>query len=156
MRLFPIIVLMLATIGSPCVATTIATDGFSMAADTQGTRGYTKLFHHKKLERIDGFVVGCAGNVVDIKKFKAWFKNRSQGKPKLKSMSALVMDKNCVWLYDESCIPEAVFPPYAIGTGSRPALGAMKAGANAERAVRISTEIDLFTGGDVDVMKPED
>lgn len=44
-------------------------------------------------------------------------------------------------------------PPFALGIGSDYAMGAILAGASAERAVEIACELDTHCGGEIVVME---
>lgn len=133
----------------PVWCTTIAYDGKHIAADSQITQGTTKFFGNKLIQ-IGTDVVGCCGLCSDIEKFKSWYKDRRQPKPDLTSFSALVLlPSGRCYRYDEELDRTEVLAPYAIGTGKEAALGALKAGVCAKRAIEIAREVDLYTGGDV-------
>ena len=48
--------------------------------------------------------------------------------------------------------PERITYPYTVGTGYEYAMGALKAGASAQRAVEIACEIDIHSGGEIQVV----
>ena len=65
----------------------------------------------------------------------------------------LVIDRKGARSYGhEAPYAELVPYPYALGTGNEYALGALKAGASAEEAVRIACEIDIHSGGEIQVV----
>lgn len=134
-------------------ATTIAFDGKEMAADSQMTVGSWMMFTPEKLTRIDGDVIGCAGNCEEIVKFKIWYRDRTRPFPKMKgSFEAICWTKDGLMRYTTSGVPIKFNPPYALGSGSDIAMGAMKAGVGARRAVEIATETDIYSGGHVFTM----
>src|ERR1041385_8755305 len=122
---------LLISIAPPAEATVIVFDGKSLAADSQMTMGQAKYLHMQKLVRIGQYVVGCAGDCSDIRKFRGWFADQKKPKPKLECMSELVLSKLGCWKYDEDCDPVQITRPFAIGTGRVAAMAAMKAGATA-------------------------
>ncbi len=143
---------MLVVLGSPSsCATTIAFDGKALAADSQSSAitGF-KVTGRKKIVKINECLIGSAGYVSDIKKFQEWFTDPCQRKPRLESFSAIVvMPGGDAYEYDESCIGNEIKAPFAIGSGAKAALAAMKAGAGARRAVEIASEVDIYTGGEI-------
>lgn len=150
----PVIALLL--LAQPCLGSTIATDGKSMAGDSQITHGNTSktLAPNGKVEKINGFIVGCVGDCADIKRFKQWFRQPNSSRPELDDLSALVLSKQGVWEYDETLIPTRVKVPVAIGTGKVAAMAAMKAGASVKKAVAIAAELDIYTSLPVTELTP--
>ena len=145
-----LIALLLAT---PAYSTTIACDGKSMASDSQATTGTTKQLHFQKLYRINGFIVGCAGDVEAIKQFRKWFGDQKRPKPKFKEhFDALVFNQFGCFKYDETLQKSLVKTPCAIGTGGCFAEMSMRAGDSADKAVEYAEQIDLYSSGDIQVM----
>lgn len=140
--------------------TTIATDGKTIAADTLAVGRWKDSKRVQKVHSINGCLVGGAGELVEILRFKDWFEAGcpEDNKPDLEdSFSALVLypdgtAKACyhkLYFYD-------VGLPYAIGSGAEYAMGAMVAGATPEEAVIVASMLDNNTNDDVIVMGFED
>lgn len=148
--------LLLLSLALPSSATTIAFDGKTVAADSQITMGESKALNGHKLVRINGCVVGCAGDVVNIDKFKRWFRDQKQPKPKLSNqfVAIVVAPGGLCTEYFSDLTCTTAQPPHAIGTGSDCARAAMAMGASAKRAVEIARDIDLYTGGTIVEMTP--
>lgn len=144
-------IVLLMFLCQPAFGTTIAYDGSCLASDSQRSYGPYKAHQAVKLERIGLLYVGCAGAVSDIKRFKLWLRTGGP-KPKLRNVRALVFDGTQCMEYDETCLPNEVRAPYAIGSGAPEAMAAMMAGASGVRAIEITEQLDLFTGGPVQRM----
>lgn len=133
--------------------TTIATDGKSMAGDGQAEIAETIMVsNRRKVYRTDeGVIIGCAGNSVDAKRFRAWFGTKGP-KPRFKSIQALVLyPSGKLEYWNEEMEPTEMTAPAAIGSGMDFALGAMGAGASPAEAVKIAATRDPFSGGDITV-----
>lgn len=130
--------------------TTIATDGKTMAADTQQHGQYIDQFVLQKIQLIDKSLVGVAGNTLCAQLFFQWLWNKkSEDEPILgKTFEALIIGRVVLYM-NKRLIPIEVGAPAAIGSGARYAMGAMLAGATPEEAVRIAMQLDPFTGGEV-------
>jgi ATP-dependent protease HslVU (ClpYQ) peptidase subunit len=133
--------------------TTIACDGISMAGDGRTLSANDIVLCHgspKVLRLKDGSLLGCAGTS-DVKhKLRDWLEQGAEGPfPKIKgAFSAMLLLPNGEGRYfneDEKWI--AMEFPFAIGSGSEIALGAMDAGASPEEAVEIACRRDPFSGG---------
>lgn len=130
--------------------TTIATDGKTIAADTQQCGNFIAPVPVRKLWRIGGRLVGMAGAIEDYLLFLEWLKSpKSRDKPTLgKHFEALVVEKR-VEVFYRSLIPVEVGAPAAIGSGSSFAMGAMLQGASPASAIRVAIKLDPYTGGKV-------
>ena len=132
--------------------TTIACDGKSMSADSRETAGDTIISDSvdKLFELPNGTIVGCAGEVSDIFKFKEWLEADDGTKPpNFKKMSALLLhaDGRLQLFEDGMLMPEKA--PTAIGTGFLSALTALDMGATTKKAVQMAMKRDVFSGGRV-------
>lgn len=112
-----------------------------MAADSSCFVDDTAIHGMKKVHRIGGGLVGCAGNVASIDAFVRWLRDGAidGDYPLMESLEAIVVDpRGRVSAYDDnSAEPIEVRAPYcAIGSGRDFALGALHAGADARGAVR--------------------
>jgi hypothetical protein len=146
--------------------TTIAWDGRSIAADSQityegdasGTRKHkcaTKLF--RKTVVVDGdaeeVIMAVQGEASAANLFVKWFDGTDKEPPEIfaynpPDFTCLVWFKHGLYEYDAYCVGEQVTEPfYAIGSGSKAALGAMHMGANALKAVQVAAEVDPYTMG---------
>jgi len=151
-----VLILFFSTIGDAS-ATTIAWDGNNFACDSQITCDSIKEQAATcKITWINGDLVGAAGEVRQIQLFKRWYANQSRPYPKLDDeFNALVLTPRGAFIYDNKLPRRLVKAPYAIGSGKQIALGAMKAGVTAFKAVDIATETDLYTGKPVRVFPYE-
>lgn len=136
--------------------TTIAVSRNQMAADQRVTDG-NRRFRGKKIRRIGGAVVGCAGDGASIAKFIRWLEEGQQDDPpkfaKDAELEAIVLTPAGIFAYGTDCVPEEVLDPfYACGTGAEAALGAMHMGADPRRAVEVAALVDNSTGGPIDVI----
>lgn len=50
-------------------------------------------------------------------------------------------------------VEESDKPYHGIGSGSRYAIGAMAAGKSIKKAIQVAAELDLYTGGELKVLK---
>ena len=134
--------------------TTICTDGLSMAADSRGTTGdIVTSSKAKKLHRLpDGSIIGSAGVTKDcLRAIDAI----ADGKEYDGDYTLLrLMPDGKVLKYECCTYGMESELPATIGTGREVALGAMLAGANPKRAVTIAASCDVYTGGDVSVLRP--
>lgn len=115
----------------------------------------------KKVLRItapDGrkFLVGCSGCAYASTSFVAWLQGGD--KPSLASdveFCAMVVDeRRRVWMLGRELVYLQInMPQWAIGSGADYALGAMAAGADPERAVRIASRLDVSCGLGVNVVR---
>jgi hypothetical protein len=136
--------------------TTVVTDGKVMVADAQLTDGGMPAKFHGKIAKINGHLVGGAGNVEDVLLFQQWFENPKGRIPNLsKGFEGLVVSpEGELYTYGRRLIPikmEEDF--YAIGSGFAVAMGAMEAGAGVERACEIACKRDNHSG--IEIVKIE-
>lgn len=131
--------------------TTIATDGKTIAADTQQCGSFITPVQTQKIWRVGNRLVGMTGNIEDYPLFLKWLKSpKSEDKPILgKHFEALVVGKLRVEVFCRSLLPVEVGAPAVVGSGSSFAMGAMLYGASPEEAVRVAIKLDPYTGGKV-------
>ncbi len=140
--------------------TTIAYKDGVMAADTLGMWAGMKI-PTRKIVRIDGGLIGTAGNYVDALRFIEWYEagadrdkipvghNPSYDGP---VFTALVADSCGVTCWSEAFVPDPVLSPFvSIGSGCDAAMAAMHMGASAREAVHVAAKVDYYTNGDVQV-----
>jgi 20S proteasome alpha/beta subunit len=123
--------------------TTVTYDSHSkiMASDSSCFVGSTHILSMRKVWRVGGGLVGCAGDVADILKFVRWIKDGADEDdyPEMGSLEAIVVDPHGVARAYENGHSAGMLirDPYcAIGSGRDVALGAMFAGAGAKTAVQ--------------------
>jgi hypothetical protein len=150
--------------------TTIAWDGRIVAADTLGINGHVTQGPVRKVRESE-----CKRFVYCITGFSAWFDAwiRWFETPALSGVTPapecapkwtggdrdqgnfIVFDRQDGRCWQFGCdlpYPQECVAPAAWGSGESYAMGAMKAGADAERAVGVAMECDVFSGGDIVVM----
>jgi ATP-dependent protease HslVU (ClpYQ) peptidase subunit len=138
--------------------TTIAWDGRRIAADTLVSFDNMKSRYTTKIHRIDGALVACAGKVSDVAHFLTWVRageHPGLNVPTLdESFEAIVIrpfEKGEAVTYGPELNPEPRPAPWSLGSGAKIAMGALLAGADAKRAVEICIDLDIYSGGDIDV-----
>ena len=141
--------------------TIIATDGYSISADSRCTgpsgiiqRPWTKIFPLP-----DGSAIGCCGSAALATILIEWITFSGETadlRPSFISeddFEAIRLYPNGnLFSYGPHCLPEAVPFPYAIGSGSQYAIGALEAGASPQRAVEITTVYDPSCGPPVETL----
>lgn len=138
--------------------TTIAWDGTTLAADRQTTWGGTptrtrKLFRAKASDgRV--FIGGCSGLHHECEAVRRWLQGGHEP-GRLDEVCTMLIDRHRrVWIMNERKLWAPVGRhPWAIGSGSDYALGALEHGATAREAVLIATRLDVNTGKGVDWMR---
>jgi ATP-dependent protease HslVU (ClpYQ) peptidase subunit len=138
--------------------TTIATDGRSMAGDSQMTGGSQVLRFSPKVSRLaDGRIVGACGPTTECIKLVRWI-SEGGDKPELSDeVCAIILnaDGTVDWLDHKLETISGNLVPYAIGSGGDLALGAMLAGASPAQAVAYAASRDVHTGGEITVLAIE-
>lgn len=134
------------------MTTVVYRDGV-LAADSLATLGDTKLHgDYKKINRINGHLIGVAGGVADCATFLDWCRaggELTETKAPEGSYQALVIDPSGKATEVEcgKYLPRMNRTKFhAIGSGAPFALAAMYAGATAVEAVKIATKIDTNSG----------
>lgn len=141
--------------------TTIAYKDGVMAADRQVSNElYLQKSHSVKIQDIDGMLVGTCGNCIGGNMFMAWFRDEVNDDEAIDlfesdaDYEAIVVDEEGIWIYDHLLNREKIdMPYYAVGSGSKVAMALMEAGHDAETAVRIAMNHDLYSGGKLDLLK---
>lgn len=100
-----------------------------------------------KVFRIDGGLLGCAGDSDMIAQFMAWYADKASERPDLTDFEALLINEEGIFYFADSTYPAIVDEPYfAIGTGAPYAIGAMAVGASPTMAVGIACQFDSNSG----------
>lgn len=155
---------------NPASATVIAWDGHILAADSQTTEGAgRKHYWSHKIRHIDHYYVGAAGDLNVIQAFfRTWGKEGREAAEKKaielskagsimddRTIALIIVDEKTknmeLWSSDGEAgqAVQDYGAPYAIGSGSGPAIASMKSGKDAAEAVEITEEIDVYVGGPV-------
>ena len=109
-----------------------------------------------KLFRIGGSIIGVCGDYAQALRFLEWRRNPDArptftGEPNFQALE-LTADGKILW-WGVEMIPIQVSKPfYAIGSGSEYAIGAMSAGRSPKQAVKIASQWDSATGGEIQTM----
>lgn len=132
--------------------TTIAWDGYVLAADKQTTYGGSKYRITNKIEPVAGGYIACAGNVAQIHHFLRWYRGgKKVKKPELVNFTAIMVVRGKLSLWEgDSEIPCRIEECMAEGSGWRWAAAAMDFGKTAVEAVQYAATRDNGTGGGVD------
>lgn len=142
---------------------TVAWDGKVMAADSQCTMGDSKCLDIQKIYRIKDMIVGFSGGWNAITRVRGWIEDGMDPDDRPETNGdvdcLLVIPGRTVMILidvdDKPVFVENIHNLAAIGTGGGIALGAMMAGANAEKAVDLAKEVDLYSGGKTRVINSE-
>lgn len=141
------------------IAVKITDDLIQVASDTQLTGGDTIHGDVIKIVRLGNTIIGGCGDFQEVVKWMKWM---VQGECATELQSAesfsgfIVSSDGVMKCVDNRFIEYQVTNKhgiFAFGTGDRIALGAMRAGATAEEAVQIACELDIYSGGGVDVLE---
>lgn len=147
--------------------TTIACGNRIMVSDSLYTLGDTNWKQKtRKVRKIYGHLVGCAGETDKIELFFRWFKQSFDsvqiGPPEFPKLGenfvALVMrpDGSIYRQWDNEVQNDEEGSFAAIGSGWQFALGAMEAGADPITAVSIAIDYDIYSGGELQIVRLED
>jgi len=147
--------------------TTIAYRDGCMAADTQAYLGRGEPGHARKLKvhrLVDGSLLGVSSSIVGAAlRLVDWVNGGcdQQSMPVIKDGERehefemlRVFEDGVVHYFNDTyhwTVIEARY--FAIGSGSKYALGAMSAGCSASGAVAIACEFDQYSGGNVEQWK---
>jgi hypothetical protein len=142
--------------------TTIAWDGKFVATDSQKTaNNYICSGSSIKLIRRGDIVFAHTGTSCLFEPMIDWYLAGAAPKecprpsgenPPLVSVIIVFKEGKAFRVSSNTPYPEEVFAPDAWGSGGSWAVGALKAGADARRAVEIATECDVNSGGEIQVM----
>jgi hypothetical protein len=142
--------------------TTIATDGVTIASDSQRVVGSERVdLCTKKIIVRDNRIFAFTGVLNVFAPAIEWFEaGRAPEKaPKTDahdSWCLIVIDGDGLRTYGNGNLyGESYSYPQAFGSGQQYALAAMKAGATPAEAVEIAKDLDVFSGGAVRVVEIE-
>lgn len=119
-----------------------------MCSDSHWTDGVEKA-PIRKVFRINGALVGFAGDLTAINDVKAYLQAGCKGKlpPQSCNATALVLDASGVRVWTRADGFTPVPGRYAIGSGGPAARAALEAGASSSKALAIARNIDATTSG---------
>jgi len=138
--------------------TTIAACGHFIAADGLLTNnGSRHVLDAKKIKVQGGVIYALGGTTCFFEPLIKWHQDGADplNLPKGHDLdwTLLTITRDGLFFYtNRSAYPERHDFPWTMGTGNEYAMGAMKAGASAEEAVRIACEIDIHSGGEIQVV----
>ena len=140
--------------------TIIAWDGRTLAADKRTSFG-TEFTTTTKIKRINGSLVGCAGDTALCAAMFAWAEAGyaidafpHEQKDRVICVSMLVINPDGrVLHYGPQPHPFTIEDKtYTIGSGSQFAAAAMHLGLDAHRAVEVACELDINCGNGIDTL----
>jgi hypothetical protein len=139
--------------------TTIAYRRGVLAADSLACTETQKSLCQKLYRRIvtigglsQEVIIATAGESSPGLRFLDWYCGERESTPEIfvtgdAEFNVLVLTRDGLFEYDAWCRGEKIIDDvYAIGSGAAAAMGAMRAGASAKRAVQIACTIDPYTG----------
>lgn len=119
-----------------------------------GDLGYIVRDHCKKIYRLrDGRLFGAAHSSEDGDRLLMALQKK-QIPPALDDVEGLLIDlEGNMTLYQGHIWVPVKEPFYAIGSGARFAMVALKMGASAPKAVKAALTMDMYSGGPIQVLK---
>ena len=138
--------------------TTVATDGKSMAGDSQ-CGNPTIHCEVRKIQRAkDGALLGICGQAFDLAGFLLWYECGMSGEPNVSAdfEGLILLPSGVAICVDEKGRKFEHAVPAAVGSGASVAYGAMDHGATPTEAVAIAIKRDAGSGGPVqtEFLKP--
>lgn len=141
--------------------TTVAVRGDIMAANI-GNYIYGFRCHDSNIEKVNGELIGVSGNTVDIAKLVPWYiKGEYDAPPEYIFFKGDADPEATLLILNKAGEIKIVSPHglvtvldvsfFAIGSGAMAAMGAMRMGADAKKAVEISIMVDPGTVGPVEI-----
>lgn len=140
--------------------TVICWDGKTVAADSLECYGSTRSAKPvKKLQAREGMVFACTGTGALFDPMIRWYLTAGLEKPippcgdSHKDTKLLVFKGDRAWVISfDLPYPAELHAPDAWGVGADMAIGAMEAGATAEKAVEVCIKREVYVGGPVQVI----
>lgn len=146
--------------------TTIVWRDGVMAADSRGYGGdKCPVGQKQKIKRLaDGTLIGCSSNTPgQPEAVLAWYEagadvEKAPKFPENHFRFLAVKPDGSAYLGEDSFYLAGPLSAefYAVGSGEQYAMGALHMGATATQAVRAAIDLDVWTGGEITVLKPED
>lgn len=140
--------------------TTIAYKDGILAADSQVTFGNVKATSDPKIKELpNGIIIALAGNndkiMVALQFFSRedWEEKLNEAPDFKKGFEAILVSKGRVYTAQNNCVPwPLVHPFHAAGSGWQIASAGMHMGMSAEEAVKLASELDIYTNNKVQVV----
>lgn len=134
--------------------TLIVANREAMAADTLCVFEDGTHYHAEKMARMNGGVVGAAGESHECFKFFRWFADQSQDKPEMgENFEALFLDEGGIYYIDTGLNITRLYNPfYAIGCGKLGGLAVLESGGTLREAIEITAKHNNAVGGDPEVI----
>ena len=133
--------------------TTIATDGKTIACDTQvssGNSGSKWPARVNKIHRVGDRYVGISGDLWQAHLFIKYLKDGKVPEKKLKDISVLIVEKDgSIYHTDYTFNELQLTSPFAVGSGGDYAIGALGVGASPVEAIKVAAKYDAYTNNDV-------
>ena len=140
-----------------------------MAADHKVSGGSTAPYYTPKIFRHGDHIMGAAGTSSATTKWFEWMRRDCPPMEEIDlageegdTFIGLVLNEDGLFVYNAMCEPDPLLNDfYAIGSGSRYVMQALKAGKSPESCVRVACEFDdacglyLNTGPTVLTVKPK-
>lgn len=139
------------------MTTIVYRDGVLCADSAVFDRGTYCGSTEKIFLRDDGAAIGICGSLGEMLRFAKWFTDGEAGdRPSFdesNSEAIVIRPDGSIWWYGKDDHAEIIASSAAIGTGFQVAMGAMAAGASAERAMEIAADLDMMTRRPLHVLK---
>lgn len=137
--------------------TTIAYRAGFIAVDTQTTANNFKdpCPHHKALRLSDGSVVAAIGDLDLLERLRLHLVDPESNPFDAKDVGVGLhfVNRDEIWIYQNNGRYRFAGEYSAWGSGAAPALAALLLGASAEKAIEVAAQIDIYTGGPIDVFE---
>ena len=154
------------------MTTVLVTKDNEMLSDSQMSSGsFILSYECKKIENINGYLVGVAGTWSYAVAFKEWFSELEETKEAVEQFPdcditlpeiddsgdefyALVLSPDgTLTCFEDNNVSFEVEKPYGIGSGSEYAICALDAGADGYTAMTVAIKRDTKSGGEIQILK---
>lgn len=142
--------------------TIIAFRGGILASDSQATlNGSSGAVSRKIARNKTGDLAGATGDAIYAQAFLNWFEGgerkappdaTEKGKADNSNRGMIVRNGGAIEVYEFDGMFRVKAEYFAIGSGRAEAMGAMHAGADAVGAVRAACHLDVYCGGEIQVL----
>lgn len=139
--------------------TTIAWDGKTLAGDRRVSYGTISDAKTTKIAKTKKGLCGAAGHTSMCAAFRRWFVAGEKGdhppmsKDSENATGFIIRPDGRRIMYDSAGWYEVDPGPFAMGSGWEIAVGAMRQGAFADKAVEVAAEFDGSTGTEIDMLE---
>lgn len=138
--------------------TTVAFDGKVFASDTRLSSSFIHQDTVCKIRVVDTgqdtLIISGAGDYSVMLQFFDYVIGGYQNPPTMSIGDEFIglvysVKEKKLYLYDDKIVPMEISYPFAIGSGSSFAMGALLSGASAIGAVEVAMRLDAGTGGEI-------